>query len=201
MAFEDLDFDDDLDTGEGGLPEESGNRRFILFAGIGGAAIILIVICIVVYALVIAPRTNAARLAEGEAAAAQQTEIAVKVDQTKTAVALAAEIAGYTATPTETAIPDTPTATVPPTQVVAVATSEAKITATLSSDMATSTAAIATLMRGATDTVTVLTTTPRITEEALTNSGFADDVGLPALLGMAALLIVVIFLARLLRKA
>jgi LPXTG-motif cell wall-anchored protein len=36
---------------------------------------------------------------------------------------------------------------------------------------------------------------------AIPNTGFADDVGLPAMLGMAVLLVVVIFLARRLRTA
>jgi hypothetical protein len=36
---------------------------------------------------------------------------------------------------------------------------------------------------------------------ALSQTGFADEVGLPAMLGMAALLMLVIFLARRLRSA
>jgi hypothetical protein len=39
------------------------------------------------------------------------------------------------------------------------------------------------------------------TSTALPDSGFADDVGLPGLIGLAAVLVVVVFLARRLRSA
>jgi len=47
----------------------------------------------------------------------------------------------------------------------------------------------------------LLTQTATPTATGLPDTGFADDIGAPTLLGMAALLIVVIFVARRLRAA
>jgi LPXTG-motif cell wall-anchored protein len=43
--------------------------------------------------------------------------------------------------------------------------------------------------------------TPVVTSTALPQTGFAEDVGLPGLLGVAVVLVVVIFLTRRLRTA
>jgi hypothetical protein len=70
----------------------------------------------------------------------------------------------------------------------------------ISPDEATATMLYATLHANSTAVVqTLAVASPTPTRLAAT--GFADDVGLPAMLGMAALLIVVIFLARKLRTA
>jgi LPXTG-motif cell wall-anchored protein len=66
--------------------------------------------------------------------------------------------------------------------------------------MATATALHATLEANATLYVSTLTARPLQPTE-IPKTGFADEVGLPAMLGMAVLLIVIIILARRLRTA
>ena len=201
MGFEDLEFDDELEEEEVELPEEASNRTFFILAGILGAIALLSLVCIAVYALFLLPRSRSAQDEVQATMDAQNTEVAAIIAETSTAAAAAAIEAAYTHTPTETAIPDTPTPTVT-TPVVAVSptsifgTPAGPIT-TLDPLMAT-----ATHMRATLDAQIALSTlTARPSATAIGSYGFADDVGLPAMIGLAALLIVVIFLARRLRTA
>jgi LPXTG-motif cell wall-anchored protein len=66
------------------------------------------------------------------------------------------------------------------------------------SENATATALHSTLQANATLYAATLTAKP-LQPTAIPNTGFADDVGLPMMLGIAVLLVVVIFLARRLR--
>lgn len=195
MAFDDLDFDDGLEDDEFTMPEESSNRMFIIVAGILGGVTLIAVICVAIYALVLLPRSREARDAIEATTAAQNTQVAVIVEQTKTADAMTAIVAAYTSTPTETPIPDTSTPVLPPTEVVAIATTQT--VATLPAETATYMALAQTL--DAIKSATVMPTFQRTS--TLSQTGFADEVGLPAMLGIAALLIVVVFLARRLRTA
>ena len=209
MTFEDLDFDDDIDFSEdfgddeGAPPEESTNRTFLILAGVIGGAIILTIICIVVFMLVILPQRQADRAAQETAVAEQELEVAQIIEGTSTAAAETAIAAAFTATPTETPIPTEtafPTATLSPTPVLAVATTSVP---TLDAINATATALQATANFNALMLEATLTAqyTPTVSPSALPQGGFVDRAGLPALLGLAALLIVVIFLARRLRSA
>ena len=190
MSFDNADFDDDLDTGES-PPEESSNRLFLIIAGVLGGIAILTLICIAAYAFFYLPRIRQAQESNKATVDAQNTQVASIINQTKTAAAIDA----YTDTPTNTSIPPTATATLRPTQVVAVATTVSPLT-TLPAETATYMALAQTL-----DAIRkTSTTTPQVSgTPKLTDTGFADEVGLPVMLGAAILLIVVIVIARRLR--
>jgi hypothetical protein len=65
MTFENNELDDDLGS-EAAPPEESGNRLFLIIAGILGGIAILTLICIAAYALVYLPRLRQARIEQGD---------------------------------------------------------------------------------------------------------------------------------------
>src|SRR3972149_4478863 len=55
---------DDFEVG-GPLPEESTNRPFVIAAAVLGGIMLLSIVCLGLYALVLAPRQRAARATEG----------------------------------------------------------------------------------------------------------------------------------------
>ncbi len=183
MAFEDVDMDEmDFEPGGTPPPEELNNRSFLIVAGILGGIALLALICIAVYALVLLPAQRNRQTQQVATLNAQNTAVAMAI--TQTSMALAA-----TATPTVTPIP--PTATSTPTAVIVVPTN----TKVPTTDPRTATVS-ALLTEAARVTQTVVPTST-----ALPGTGFAEDVGLPAMLGLAALFLVVIFLSRRLRTS
>lgn len=188
--FEEMDMDMDADTGgldfdleETPPPEESSNRTFIIVAGILGAITVLALVCIAAYAFVVLPRQRLQDEYANATTIAQYTQVALAITQTSAAAAIEP-------TSTKTPLPtSTPTRT--PTSVVAFPTNTSVVLA----DPRTATVA-ALLTQAAITTRTVVPTST-----ALPSTGFVEDVGVPGLLGMAALLIAVIFLARRLRTA
>lgn len=184
MAFDDMDMDEmDLDAETTPPPEESSNRTFLLVAGILGAITVLALICIVVYAFFFVPRRNAQQATQVAEVNFQNTQVADALTQTAAAAA-------FTSTPTATATQPAATATRTPTPVVAVPTN----TTVPTQDPRTATVA-ALLTQAAGQSTLAATST------ALPDTGFVEDVGIPGLLGMAVLLVAVIFLARRLRTA
>ena len=182
-----------------GSPEPSrsgGNRNFILAIGILGAISLLTLIVLIVVGLVILPARNAARLQQaavinaGNTATAQAaTQLALAMQQTLSVV------------PTETM---TPSASPVPssTPVVAIATATLAPTTALGTplsqqDLSARTQTVAALLTQAAGG----TRTPTQRSTALPTTGFADEVGLPALIGLAVLLVVVIFLVRRVRMS
>ena len=192
MSFDNLDTDDDVSSDieeEGGTPEEASNRTFLNVAGVFGAIVVLSLICLVLFVVfkVLPDRNNKSK----DATAQAQRNIDIMKGVTQTALA-----SKWTATPTQTytPVPVTPTTKVTDTPVI-------KPSATPTSPNA---ATMEYLYKMATETKAALgkaspTVTPKAT--SLGDTGFADQVGAPALLGLAAVLIVVIFLARRLRTA
>jgi hypothetical protein len=191
MSFDNLDTDDvssDIEE-EGGTPEEASNRTFLIVAGVFGAIVVLSLICLVLFVVfkVLPDRSNKSK----EATQSAQRNIDIMKGVTQTAIARL-----WTATPTQTytPVPVTPTTKVTDTPVI-------KPSSTPTSPNA---ATMEYLYKMATETKAALgkaspTVTPKST--SLGDTGFADQVGAPALLGLAAVLIVVIFLARRLRTA
>lgn len=189
MSFEDemneMRLDSDLDSGEETPPpEESGNRTFLIVAGILGAITIIALVCIVAYAMFYLPRRQSQQATQIAELNAQNTAVALAITQTSAAAA-------FTATPTRTNTPLPATPTSSPTPLLAVPTD----TPVPTEDPRTATVA-ALLTQAAAAQLT-----PGPTTTALPSTGFADQVGIPGLVGMAILLIVVIFLARRLRTA
>jgi hypothetical protein len=151
------------------------------------AITLLALACIAAYALVLLPRQRAVRAANIADVNAQNTEVAQAITRTAAAGL-------FTATPTRTRVPNTPTRTATPV-VAATNTPVAAI-----ADPRTATIA-ALLTQAAGVQQRTPTATGRATSTALPTTGFADDVGVPAMLGMAVMLIAVIFLARRLRTS
>jgi hypothetical protein len=110
---------------------------------------------------------------------------------TETAIANTSPEAVETSTPT-------PTTTVTPTEVVVLATSTSTATALPTEDPLVATAqAQATLNAAQQAPTATLTSTPT---ELPTTGGFAEDIGIPGMLMLAAVLVTVIFVARHLRS-
>jgi hypothetical protein len=173
---DDLNYDDEETP-----PEEASNRTFLIAAGVLGGIVLLSIACLAVYALVIMPRQNAAAPADAGVAETQKAQ----VDEALTATQLAMSLS-QTPQATETLFPtDTP--------VVAQPSATETLEFTLTPDPATATVG-AGLTQVAASTETIIPTTTGLPE-----SGFADEVGLPALVVGAMVLVAVIFLARRLR--
>ncbi len=178
---------EDFEVGEP-LPEESSNRTFVLVAGVLGGLLVLSMICLGLYALVIAPRQQEARIAEATEIALQNTEVARNLTQTAIA-----EEASPTTVPTE-APAEEPTDSPTPTEVVV------EPTDTPEGAQQTQEAQTATAQAQATlDAQQQATVTP--TPTALPATGFADEAGLPGLLALGAVLVIVVFVARRMRGA
>ncbi len=190
MGFDDV-------GGEEPFGEEPGgpgdNKTFLIaVAGLIGF-LVLAMALMAVYAFFVLPSRKKAQATQVAQINAQNTAVA----QGLTATAAAAK---WTATPTPSPVPTlTPTpakttpppATLTPTPVVAQPspTAAAAINATAFALTATSIA------------LTSAAAAPSVQPTSLAQTGFADQVGLPGLLAVAALLIVVIFLARRLRQS
>jgi len=201
MGIDDFKLDDDLEqpSEEAPLPEESSNRTFLIIAAALGGIALIALVCIAIYALILWPQRQNEQEARRATLEARNTEVAVIIARTSTSAAETQNAAAYTATPTITPLPPTASATPSPTPVVAVEVTSPQAP-TLGPEMATATALNSTLQANATLYAATLTAKP-LQPTAIPNTGFADEVGLPAMLGLAVLLVVVIFLARRLRSA
>lgn len=185
MTFENIDNEPEAEEAP---PEESGNRLFTILAAIFGALTVLALICIVIFLLVLGPRRQASQQAQQATAEAQQGLIEQALTATAAEEFMQATLMAATNTPTITPVP--PTATASPTPVIVIQTETVAPTI----DPRTQTVeALLTEAARPTNTGAPATTT------SLPNSGFADDIGLPMLLGLAVVLILVFFVARRLR--
>ncbi len=193
---------------EPGGKKPGGNRTFVIVAGALGAIFILALILLIVFTVIIGPQRNAARLEQAAQINAQNTATSVAATELVFAQQLAL-------TPSETPVPEDTEAPTP-TAVVVFATEtpeggaesalEPAIAADSELNARTATvAALLTMAAGGTSpadlTATSAAGTPAASPTALPTTGFADEVGLPGLLGVAVLLFGVIFLARRLRAS
>jgi len=180
MAYEDMDLENNnvATEPEEPTPPEGSNRTFLIVAGIIGAVMLLSLICLAAYALWYAPRQRSQQATQVAAINAQNTQVAIAAEQT----AQAAKI-----TPTATQV--LATATASPTPVVAEPT---QVSPSPTIDRTGTVAAL--LTEAAAGKLTATAT-------GLPDTGFADDVGIPGLVGLALVLIVVVFLARRFRLA
>ncbi len=171
--------DDNAPFDDANPPEESNNRTFLLIAGVLGGLVFLGLLCIVGYIIFQggATRQNEATVA------AQGTQQQVIIEQGLTERALQ-QAETLTAAVTNT---------VPPTNTPVVA--QATTTASPTANPATATVGAAFTQ------IAVSTQTVIPTSTALPNTGFADDVGAPALMLIAIVLVGVIFLVRRLRSS
>lgn len=198
MAFENLNFDDDLDkTGEA-PPEETGNRTFLVIAGVLGAIAVLALVSIAAYAMMILPGQRSARESYQATLDIQNTEVANIINMTSTTAVEAANSIALTSTAASLLPSSTPTAS--PTSVLAVIVQNTA-TPTMRWEMATATVLNATIMANAEQYSATSTARAAMVTQVIPDTGFADDAGLPALFGMSLLLAGVILVARRLRSA
>ena len=168
---------------------ESGNRStFTIIAIVIGGIILLSLICMAVAVVIWLPAQNNARATQQAAALAAQTEAIVAQQQTEEAQA----------TPT---LPPTPVLTDTPTSTpVIVFATETPVSETTQDPATATVEALQTQLASAQLTVTSQPSPTLGTPPALSQTGFADEVGLPGLFIVAVILLGVILLARRLRE-
>ena len=166
-------------------PEESSNRTFVFAGAAVGGLLVLSMICLGLYALVVAPRQQEGRNAQATQIVLDNTKTAGSLTQTAAALNPTATKAP-TRTQVPTAAPPTPTAVV----VVASPTVQSTVDPGIATAIAQATLAAAQGGGGGTPTPT-----------ALPSTGFADEVGLPGLVLLGVLLVVVVIVSRRLRMS
>jgi LPXTG-motif cell wall-anchored protein len=185
--FEDFEEESPTPPEDSGKP--SGNRNFIIAIGVLGGISLLILIVLIIVGLVILPAQSKARKEQAALVNAQNTA----TSQAATQIAFAK--AQATKTPTATNLPSAT-----PVVAIATATPETIITVgtpVVAQDLSARTQTVAALLTQAAGGNGTATPTAKAT--ALPTTGFADEVGLPVLFGLALLLVVVIFVVRRLR--
>ena len=178
MSKNDYDTFDDTFEDDADAPEESNNRTFLFVAGGLGVLILVVLLCVGGY-VIFNFNSNQTNESTAQAQAAAQ-EMTVQAALTQTAVVKQAQA-------------EAATATVAPTNTPVIA--EATSTFTETPNPATATVGAA-FTQIAFSTQTIIPTST-----ALPNTGFADEVGLPAMFAMALAFVIVIFLVRRLRAA
>jgi hypothetical protein len=166
--------------------EESSNRTFIIAVGILGGLVLLTIIGVLLYAFVLGPKI--AKGSESAQATAEAHNLAIAQAMTATN-----EAALWTATPEPTQVA---LATQTSTPVVSMPTN----TPTNEYDPLTATMG-ALYTQAAIAQLTPTSTLISMEGGALPEGGFADQYGIPGLLLLAAVLVVVIFMARRLRTS
>lgn len=193
MALNDFDeeqFEPEYGVGGDPVPEpprKPSNRNFLLAVGILGVILILALVLL----LLVAPGILQQQRAD-------QLEQAAQINAANTATAMAATAMALqnaaTATPRPTVLV-APTKT--PLIVLQTSTPAVADASGLSASDQATVQALQTQMAaqgGATGT------TPQPTSSALPESGFFDEVGIPGMVGLGAVLVAVIFLSRKLRS-
>jgi hypothetical protein len=186
---------DDLDFSEGGStsrpPEgrKPGNRNFWIALGILGAIFAVIAAALVFVVLFVLPGRNAALMQQTNAQLAANTATAqFATDDAMKAIMQLTVTATQPATATsEAAATNTP--------VIAPLSTSTPTATTVSDAQKATLAAQQTQLASGKFTATVIATST-----ALPDTGFADQVGLPGMFGLALALILVIFVARRLRS-
>jgi hypothetical protein len=185
-----------METPDAPPPEGKNNRTFTIAAGVLGGLVFLTLLCMAVYFLVIAPRlaaqrnTTQATIEAGNSQAAQQ-------------LTLTAQAALMSSTPQTSPIPLKTGTTVPRTPTVSstpvIALNSPAVTAT--NDPATLAALQTQLSLQMTSTGQAGLAPTTVSGGGMPTTGFFDEVGLPTMIILAFALIVVIFLARRMRKS
>jgi len=177
-------------------PPTQSNRTFIVALGVLGGIFLLILMLMAAYVAIWLPQQRTAR--EKQIASINAANTATAAVMTKVAISAEQTLKASTATPL-TPLPtatSTPTPKPQSTNVVAQATSTNTVAVT---PVDARTATVAALLTQAAQAK--LTSTYLPTSTALPKTGFAEDVGIPGLVGVTLLLLVVIFLVRRMRTS
>ncbi len=189
--FEDFDFGEETPSEPQPQEEKPSNRNFMIAIGIIGGIFVLALILLAVMVLFVLPQRNAALREQQQALLAANTATAFAATEN-------AQQALLLLTPSATPVPS-PTP-VPPTNtpvIVQPPTATPTLTPTSVSDAQKATlAAQQTQLAEGKFTATVLPTST-----ALPTTGFADEVGLPGMIGIGVALVVIILVARRLRTS
>jgi LPXTG-motif cell wall-anchored protein len=193
------DYDYDEDSGAVSEPPKPGrNRTFVVSLGIVAFIFILSLVALAVVAAIILPQQRVKRENQQAVIYAQNTATAYAATQQALKLILPQLLNSPTPQP-PAAKPEQPTNT----SVVLAFTSTPQPLA-LGGGMDSRTATVAALLTQAAAsgvTAAPAATYPVLVATALPNTGFADDIRLPLLIGAAILLVVVIILARRLRTS
>jgi hypothetical protein len=176
--------DDQSTVDDATPPEESGNKTFVIAAGILGVMVLLTCIGVAVYGFYFLPKQTAARNASQATQVAQEQQVSQGLTEQALSVMLSqVPEASPTVLPTETPVFQQATSTVvlidPQTATVAAALTQAAQAQLTVTGMPTST----------------------LLPNNMPNTGFIDDVGGPGLVVMSIALVIVILLARRLRNS
>lgn len=183
--FEDFDFGEETPSEPQPQEEKPSNRNFLIALGVIGGIFVLVAIALVVVVLFVLPQRNAALREQQQAQLAANTATAFAATENAQQALLLLTPSATPVPPTNTPVivqPPTATPTLTPTSV-----SDAQ-KATLSAQQ--------TQLAAGKFTATVLPTST-----ALPETGFADEVGLPGMIGIAVALVVIILVARRLRSS
>lgn len=182
-------------------PAPSSSKPFMVGIAVLGGIVVLAMVAMIAFVLLNRPKTSTELESQAEQIRQQNTAIAMMASQTSEYNAM---VATEKAAPTETALPPTATSVI----AVATATSTPEPGATsvaVGNDPAARTATVAAFQTQAAE-VTAGTSVPgfpttivQATSTALPATGFAEDIGFPALFGTALVLVLIIILARRLR--
>ncbi len=186
MAYTDT---EDLEEEQEEQAAGSSNRNFWIIFGVLGSILLLALICMAIYAVFILPERHDQARDQNATAIAQNTEIALS--NTQTAVASRAT---PTTRPTNTPLPS-------PTPTPLMGGVEAEPTATREEGVMETRVAMMTEAAATSEAAAALTQAAAPTSTELPATGFAEDVGIPGLLALAAVFVVVIFLVRRLRAS
>ena len=184
--------------------QPQNNKTFMIIVGILGAVILLSLVAAAAYAVLVLPGQNAAK-----------ENLAIQVNAQNTATVMAATSAAMTAmaptdTPEPSATPE-PTSTPVPKEIEITSTELAIGGEVLPEDLAM-TATVSALLTQASDvkpdggssvaaTVDPAAFDAAVTATALPTTGFADEVGIPSMVGLGFLCIVAILVSRQARVA
>jgi heme/copper-type cytochrome/quinol oxidase subunit 2 len=171
-------------------PEEKSNRTFLIVGGVMAGLVFMTLVCMAVYFLVIRPRSTATRNAAQATIEADNARAIQEVTLTAQA-ALWTATAPATPIAVKTSTSIAKTATVSPTPVISIP---------LSSPAATATTNLGTVVAMQTQLAFQMTSTAAAIQ-AMPQTGFFDEVGLPGMIILALALVVVIFLARRMRRS
>jgi LPXTG-motif cell wall-anchored protein len=211
--YEDDDLDDELNNEEqapaeeAGEPRPAGNRNFLVALGILGGLFVLVTIVLVLLYLN-KPKSGSTSNISATNAAIQTANAQTAVAATLTSAARAAILPSDTPvppSPTDTAIVAKATATsvlaVPTATSTGAATEPAKGLATPTANAQTQTQSVPQVLTQSARSTQTMQAGANLTATAtaLPKTGFAEDVGLPGLFGMALGLVLVIILVRRLR--
>ncbi|MDO9085609.1 MAG: hypothetical protein Q7U53_05305 [Anaerolineaceae bacterium] len=182
-------------------PEENGsnNKPFLIGVGILGAIVVFSILAIIAYVILFRPKTTSDLQSQAAEINAQNTAISLIASQT---AEFEQKLSTQKAAPSTTSVVPTATAVVAMPTATSVAGSQS--TSVAGQDPAVRTATVAAFQTQAAANLLGTpvgegTLAPQQTPTTLPTAGFMDEVGLPALLGTALALLIIIFLVRKLR--